>query len=573
MSRFASNIILIAVIFSVAQVKGQRKQGTVPVSEMVFVHTDRKVYVAGDAIRYKAYILDLSGRQTPCSKIIYFSLTGTGPDNNIVWRINVDSSSVSGMLPIPEDHKPGIYMLTAYTNWMRDNPVSTHYSDRIIITSLKSEVPAAMRFFETPPQHGGDENANQDVSLRIGSITGEVYAGGMVDLTLELQSKVKTVADLSVSVTAVSPFDSSIAGPDIVCAVNKARQILTDAPEFACRHKIEDRGYILSGRIMGLQGASVDRCDVWLAVRDSVTPRILFAPVDSSGNFQFFLNRSYDNKELIIQLADPSKASDCRIEIFDKKFVAADTVTRPYTIGQNETDYLNTVNNLRLVDAVYNKTEPAGVINSQLISANFLKMPNRELIPAEYEELRNFREIAGNILPEVRFGTRRNAFYLEVLSPNMNLWKANKILMLNGVPFTDLTYISTLGTKEIRRIEVIQPNILVGRITLPGLVSIFTYDNKIPEDYLRRHSVRYMNDVLPSVQRTSDINISKREIASNYPDFRSCVFWEPFVRVSSGEPLKISFPAGLLPGKFVIRVQGITAKGDPVNEVHYYQVN
>jgi hypothetical protein len=476
------------------------------VHEMVYVHLDKQVYIAGESIRYKAYLVSSTGSNLPCSKIIYFNLTGSGIENRLDWRINLESSSAAGSLLLPEDLKPGIYVLTAYTNWMRNSPASTYFSDRILVTSLKSEGNPAIRFFNAQGpgkrlQPDMTEIGDEETSLNFHAEKSEYTTDESVRFELDLKHSSKVVADISVSVYPVSPFDSMLLDPEMNEFINSGlARVYSNRKPAACLHKIEDRGFILSGRIIPNQNAPIDRCDVWLAVTDSISPRILFSKVDTTGAFRFFLDRTYDNQELIIQLADASMSSECKLEVFSKTAMLADTATNSYILDAEEQAYLSTVKNIRLIEAIYGNNEQKAVSVSLKTGPAFLSMPNRVVIPSEYADLRNFREIASNILPEVRFGNRRDEFYLEVLSPNINLWKDNFVVMLNGVPFTDLVYISTLGTKDIKRIEIIQPNVLVGDMTLPGMVSIYTYDNQIPENYLRSHTVRFQNKVITSLQ-------------------------------------------------------------------------
>ena len=134
---------------------------------------------------------------------------------------------------------------------------------------------------------------------------------------------------------------------------------------------------------------------------------------------------------------------------------------------------------------------------------NYFGKPDKIIIPADYAEMRNFREIASNIIPEVKFGVRNERFFLQVLSP-ANTWKDNRIILLNGIPFTDFAYVSTLGTKDIKRIEIIKDNVLIGDLTFPGLVSIYTNDLKVPDNFLKTQTIRYMNSVVASVETENE---------------------------------------------------------------------
>jgi len=557
-------------------VRSQGYRNDAASNELVHIHLDKQVYVAGEPIKYKAYLINTaSPAMPPCSKILYFTLEGSGPDNSLSWRINLDNKSATGSFIIPENIRGGVYVLSAYTNWMRNSASEEYFSERILILNLASGIDPVMRIFNSQSfQSGNEMYANPGISLGIDLEKEEFAANEPVKLEIALKHSNQQVmgADLSISVTAETPFDT------LLNAAYTREKLPVPAaghnrydPSQACRFRIEDMGYIFSGRIVSNPDMNLNRCDVWLAVNDSISPRILYSQVDSAGEFLFYLNRFYDNKELILQLADPSLSADCKLEVFLKNAVLRDTVTFPYALQSNEEEFLNNVQNIRLIEAIYGEAQPVIIQENHSRGSSFLNMPDRVVIPAEYAEMRNFREAASNIIPEVRFGTRRDEFYLEVLSPNTNSWKKNNTVLLNGVPFTDLAYISTLGTKEIQRIEVIQSNVLIGDRTMPGLVSIFTYDHRIPENYLKSHTVRFQNTVMESYQDIADVQqFSEKSI--HYPDFRNSIYWDPFLSASTDRKLVVEFPALLLTGNFVIKVEGFTSDGYPVSASQSFKI-
>ena len=128
---------------------------------------------------------------------------------------------------------------------------------------------------------------------------------------------------------------------------------------------------------------------------------------------------------------------------------------------------------------------------------NYFGPPDITVKPGDYSELVNLKEITENILQGVRFVGRSNTYTIQVFNVKTGQWPESNMILLNGVPFYDMNYISTLGTKDISRIEVIAGNYLLGDLTLEGLVSIYTNDHKIPESYLKNRSFIFQNTVIP----------------------------------------------------------------------------
>jgi len=546
-----------------------------PNRELAYVHLDKLIFVAGEAIRYKAYVVDLENPgQTSCSKILYFTLTGIGQIDPLVWRINFSGRPVAGSLSIPNDIKAGMYVLTAHTNWMKNDSPETFYSQKICIMNLSEDVSGTLRVIRPgsfPKKRANLVHRDFELNLNTSKDTFSTRENVRIEIALQGNSRLASDAGVSVSVYAQTPFDSLLAENDIVMNLpvidSPANTKLHD--RLNCTYRIEDRGFILKGRIISAADKSlISKCSVWLSVIDSLQPRLLYTPTDSAGEFQFYLSRNYDNRELILQLADPAKNNICKIELYSKAAKISDTASIPLLLTPETADFLLTAKNIRLIEAIYSGQQTIEQPATEDAVMNYFSKPDKIIIPADYAEMRNFREIASNIVPEVKFGVRNERFFLQVLSP-ANTWKDNRVVLLNGIPFTDLAYISTLGTNDIKRIDIFKDNLLIGDLTFPGLVSIYTNDLMVPENFLQTQTVRYQNSVVSSREAMTETEAGEvlpvRQPDDRYPDFRHNLYWKPFVYISKNNKAVIEFPASVLTGTFRIDVQGLTREGYPVS--------
>jgi hypothetical protein len=539
--------------------------------ELVYVHLDKLTYVAGETVRYKAYLADAQHPgNVPCSRILYFTLSGG--QEPFTWRINLKGKSAAGSLILPENLKEGMYTLTAYTNWMLNGPPESYYSQKLILVSLAEETSGFMRMLPPSEQTHQPVDAVSGSTLKV-TVSKKVFKPGeSIEAEISLAGENSgSGADISVSVTADNPFKDDINLKHISSAMPMVKKSAgkESVMPAACSFPIEDRGFILSGRIIIPQGNKISSpCNVWLSVADSTSSSLLYTLTDSTGGFRFYLNSRYDNKNLILQLAEPEKSADCRLEVFSK-IVKTDTLRTGLEMDSARRAYINTVEDIRMIEAVYRGTNesPSSPVEPKKLS--FFEKPHKVIIPAEYAEMRNFKEIANNIVPEIRFNVRNEKFHLLVLSP-ANTWKENYTVLLNGVPFNDLAYISTLGTKEIKRIDIYKSNMLIGDMTLPGLVCIYTHDLKIPENYLKSHTVQFFNTVLDVKEEFADEFIQGTN-NTHFPDFRNSVYWNPFVKLTNGRGI-IRFPAILLEGQFTIDIEGITETGIPVTTSASFEI-
>ncbi|MFS4418499.1 TonB-dependent receptor plug domain-containing protein [Maribacter sp. 2307ULW6-5] len=103
--------------------------------EKTYLHTDRDVYINGDTIWFKAYLLDgIYHSPSPKSKVVHVELlNGTG---DVLQRKMVynGSSGAVGEMKIGHELPEGDYALRAYTRYMlnEQEPVPFHKSIRVV---------------------------------------------------------------------------------------------------------------------------------------------------------------------------------------------------------------------------------------------------------------------------------------------------------------------------------------------------------------------------------------------------------------------------------------------------------
>jgi hypothetical protein len=299
-----------------------------------------------------------------------------------------------------------------------------------------------------------------------------------------------------------------------------------------------------------------------LAVTDSLFPHIRYSRTDSAGRFTFYLDRWYDNKELILQNAGTAVEGGVLWEIDRKKPAATCRSYIPYGMHPGEINSVKILNESRLIESVYSTQAPPESEDAFPPGTNYFGPPDMLVKPGDFTDLVNLKEITENILPGVRFVSRSRTFAVQVYNVRTGQWPEENMILLNGVPFFDMNFIATLGTKDISRIEVITGNYLLGDLTLEGLVSIYTHDHKLPESYLKNKSFIYQNTVVPSDRPAARIAAGRADVGTSHdPDFRVNLLWDPARVMTGNQKLVIRFPVFLVTGKYDIIVNGLSHKG------------
>lgn len=108
--------------------------------EEIYIHTDRQEYIAGEDVWFKIYAFDrqilkpLTG-----NGIVYFEILN--PENRPVLqkRIGITGGVGPGQAALPDTISSGIYMIRAYTNWMKNFLPDNCFSKSIYVYNpLKS---------------------------------------------------------------------------------------------------------------------------------------------------------------------------------------------------------------------------------------------------------------------------------------------------------------------------------------------------------------------------------------------------------------------------------------------------
>jgi hypothetical protein len=540
--------------------------------EKIFVHTNKNIYVAGENLYYKVYVENgESPLQIPESKILYFTLSNNKSNKHILWRVNLDKSSLYGSYRLPENLDAGIYELSVYTNQLRECPAENIFSRELFILNLSKTIPDSV-YLKTPNVVVSDSLIRSVASpvdkpaIRLENLKPVYRPKNKVVLEIRIDNlQPNDTSDLSFSVTAETPLKEVIQDCNIIEQFD--RHIIPAVKP--CLHGPENYTYMLKGRLLyKSDGSPVKDAKIFLAVTDTVSPKIMYSSSDTDGNFCFYLNHFYDNKEIILQLSEGTDISKILWDMEDKYIEHSGVSDKLVQLRPEQVAFLNQIKNIRLIDKVYHEGISEKKAYQTTPGMSYLSCPDITIFPSEYTELVNFKEIVSNIMPQVKLKTHDNIYYLQVYNNSKAALGDNNLVLLNGIPFYDMNYIATLGTRGIQRIEITNSDrFFVGNLAFNAIVAIYTYDGKIPEPYLKQHTLVLQNPVSsidPAGNQYTDF-ITPDQSQTHLPDFRSNLYWNPEIKVSGSNKISIEFTTSRLTGKYKAQIQGITSSGVPLN--------
>ena len=100
--------------------------------ERVYVHTDKTCYLAGEEVWLKFYTIDTHFRPSSFSKVGYIEISNTERPKAQL-KLALDNGSGSGKVKIPTDAPSGIYELTGYTRYMRNEGEKVFFRKSIAV--------------------------------------------------------------------------------------------------------------------------------------------------------------------------------------------------------------------------------------------------------------------------------------------------------------------------------------------------------------------------------------------------------------------------------------------------------
>lgn len=120
-------------------INGKLNRYTVTESpEKVYVHTDKDIYVNGETVWYKAYLIDgVTHNISDKSNVVYVELVNAQDSVVVQQKLFAESVGVAGNIDIPETLGEGNYRLSAYTKYMLNEKEPIIFSKQITILESK----------------------------------------------------------------------------------------------------------------------------------------------------------------------------------------------------------------------------------------------------------------------------------------------------------------------------------------------------------------------------------------------------------------------------------------------------
>jgi len=534
-------------------------------SEFTFLHTDRSVYITGENIYYKLYVMNtITKKLSLNSKVGYIMLVSENATINLKIRAKVNNGMANGSFQLPDTLKSGNYQLLAFTLAMKNQSDSLIFRKKLtIINRSDKELDVARNLPSSPVLQGNLSAVDSMLQISIDS----VYEN-RVSVTATIRTSC-SMANVSLSVYEKPPFYSET--PSIHDTFAKTSTInLNEKYSFT---SIENRGKLLKGSVVSvINNEKVNDVVVVLSCLDSI-PNIQYALSNTNGDFELLLDEYYDGKELFLTTMSTHNNTNLRIKIDDKYSFDTNSILKQKEINTDFSEFITKSQNLAYVNQIYEFEQDAEKIHvkeDKNLIHRFYNSNPITVFPDEYESLDNFGEIIVELLPQVRF-SKKSGLFTMYNAITGQYGSRGAALFLDGVFIDNVSKLLNMGTNDIKKIDVLTEDRAFGDLIFGGLIAVTSKNKSMARSEPSENSMRIMNDTVNVGKKFTSIQPSKIQDA-RVPFFKQLLYWNPSLQICKSKTNSINFFTSDNEGTFIIQIEGVSENGIPISSKSTFNV-
>ena len=535
------------------------------VSEFTFLHTDRSVYITGENIYYKLYVMNtITKKLSLNSKVGYIMLVSENATINFKIRAKVNNGMANGSFQLPDTLKSGNYQLLAFTLAMKNQSDSLLFRKTITVFNRSDKELDVARNLPNSPILKGNFSAIDSV-LQISIDT--VYEN-KENVTAIIKTTC-SMANVSLTVYEKPPFYSET--PSIHDTFAKTSTInLNEKYGF---NSIENKGKLLKGSVVSvIDNEKVNDVVVVLSCLDSI-PNIQYALSDTNGDFELLIDEYYDGKELFLTTMSVNNNSDLRIKIEDKYSFSSNVLIQRNENNTDFNEFITKSQNLAYVNQIYEFEQDTDILHvkeDKSLIHRFYNCNPISVFPDEYESLDNFGEIVVELLPQVRF-SKKSGLFTMYNAITGQYGARGAALFLDGVFVDNVSKLMNMGTNDIKKIDILTEDRAFGDLIFGGLIAVTSKNKSMARSEPSENSIRIINDTVNVGKKFASILPSKIQDA-RVPFFKQLLYWNPNLQISNSKTSSINFFTSDNEGTFIIQIEGVSENGMPISSKSTFNV-
>ena len=569
--------VLFSVCFSLAftMIGADAAGNTIRVgSEIAYVQNDRDIYIAGESIFFKLYLVDAgSHKLSGISKIAYLVLRNAASTSIAQIKLKVEDGMAYGSIYLPDSLKSGVYQVCAFSNWMRNAGEESFFTKEIFIANRFDRDLDEINSYTSSIKSISDTLRNRDGQKPVQLATDKTEYGKRELIKLSLKFSPEISADSAVLSITVS---EDVPGLNDYFTIGNYLQM--NALELAGNQMVahsnyrflpEHNGEIVQGKVIDHDSkADVGGLNVFLSAADTLV-NLQYGVTDSAGVFRFQLTDYYYGKDLYFSIKDIPEGK--RLEIITEDKFELKTRFNPSQNQENPflKDYILKSQDIVTVQKIYETTvawKESNPFKPDISGPWLYYKPSYRIYPADFVPLNDFVEMSKEIIPpQLNLRKRNNQYTASMADENLHLYMDQEpAIFLDGVMINDVNPFIELGSDKVERVELVCSRYNCGDLVFPGILAVFSKNFEIRNIRPNASTLRWQPGTFHPYSNYVSQNYAY-ENTVNRPDFRQLLFCNPAISISTGHSITTEFYASDHSGNYSIRVEGITSGGVAVS--------
>lgn len=507
-------------------------------NKQLVVFSDCNSCLSGDTVWFKVWV---PAELKKLGNIVHVQLDSD--KGNLIASVAVksDKGFAEGYIPVPDSLSTGLFCLSSFLNAQRGESEISCVGKSLFVYNRFAEninqMPVAgAEIFKQIQEEPKDLTINLDKT----SFTSRDKVEGSVNVP-------DNISFVIVKAKIIDPFANANGGfIDFTLSGSNS-----EIPVFA-----ENNGILISGKVSENGDIPESRELVLLSITGE-PPYLDYYYSEESGDFHFFLKDAVGHANVILQTAGTN----------DKEYTIQPEVNALKRTKQIDSDtlYLQPTQ-FEFIENSLKNCFFAKLFKPFALSRNsffnmptrfgmpFYGPPTRRVIPDEFFDLPDFKEISRELLHGVQYRTINDETTFRMLNVDRGTFFDNEPLrLLNGIPIFKNSFISSLKSTDISYIDIIQSERIFGDLQFKGVLAILLNDRS--NLWLAQQRNIFQFDI-PCLQANKKISYSKQlKLSKTVPDVRQNFLWKI---LPTGEATDFSFYLSDVKGMVEISVEGIT---------------
>lgn len=519
-------------------------------SERLYIQTDKDFYLSGEKVWMKIYGLSEDFKPMPLSRVAYVELLGNA-GHAVRLKVAMDQGVGCAMVELPYTLPSGVYELTGYTRWMRNEGESVFFRKPVAVFNSLRYIPVTdkVEFMESQPV---DTEKRDDGNIVV-KTDKDIY-GTREKIIISLDH-VPEKAHLAVSITRK---DVDLSSLDM--AAYKEKQSVPAQKVEEPIYMPELEGLIIEGKyIPDNEDGDVAIVRPNLSLQGNPL-RYYAGQVKQDHQVLFYTPLLQGMTEVVTGV---DKAG--HIELLSPFIATCPREMKTFYLYADQEEQLME----RCMQVQVNRYFATDTLSVKRVSQESLTAPEWSYDLDQYRRFGSFEETFLEFMPGVstiRLNGQRHITVFDGTTTKFN--QGNTLVMLDGVAIMNHEDILKYNPYLVKRIDVYTGNYVFADQLYNGILYLRTLNGKMSGFQLGNNSVLCEYDGPQPTMSFSFPSFSDQG-QQNIPDFRHTLYWNPSV---TGQTKRLECTTSDLRGMFVIKVEGLTEDGEIVNGKHTFIV-